>query len=241
MDSLELLTSKSKEIEREIFAIKGDNPAIKPISDGIIDIEKYLNSKYKILWILKESNDVVDGKGGDWSLTKAISELNCWSDQKQTGGITFKRMIYSSYGILHDFTLWSDMPNVDNAEVFEVLKKIAYINVKKIPGGVSANETKIKEAYIANRDLLIKQIDTYNPDIIIAGNTLQHFFGDLPIKFENKKYVDSKTNNTAYYPDTNRIYIHSWHPSVRPSKIGEMEYCNEIILAVKDWVDNYKK
>jgi len=43
---------------------------ISPICDGIINIEQYLKSKYKILWILKEPYDEFDkdGKpcGGGW-------------------------------------------------------------------------------------------------------------------------------------------------------------------------------
>jgi hypothetical protein len=240
MNSLTQLTKACETIEMEINHLKSGNPDIEPISDGIINIEKYINSKYKILWVLKESNDLVDGKGGGWSLTTAISALTSWYDQKQTGGITFKRMIYASYGILNNFTLWKEMPSVTNDEVFDVIKCIAYINIKKIPGGVSSNESMISKAYQENQQLLLKQIKTYDPDIIIAGNTLQHFFNDLPINFNNKRYVDEATRNTAYYPDENKLYIHSWHPAVRPQKISEETYCNEIIMAAKEWADNFK-
>ncbi len=34
--------------------IVSDVPDTFPITDGIIEIEKYFNAKYKILWILKE-------------------------------------------------------------------------------------------------------------------------------------------------------------------------------------------
>lgn len=225
-------------IENEIRALKTENEKILPISDGIINIDCYLSAKYKILWILKESNDLNDNnEGGGWSLTESINKLTQWENQPQTGRITFQRIIYSTYGLLNDFVLWKNMPHIRNNEVFEVIKKIAYVNVKKIPGHTSSNPHEIEQAYFANRDLLKRQINLYNPDIIIAGNTLQFFFNDLKIPIDNKV----SNGKTAYYPSRERLYIHAYHPSVRGRTISEEDYCNDIILAGKVWIENRKK
>lgn len=226
------------ELEREIMSLGNGNGNIFPISDGIVNLEKYLSAKYKILWILKESNDLNDkNEGGGWSLTKAIDDLKCWDNQPQTGRITFQRIIYSTYGLLNDFVLWKDMAHIRNEEVFESIKKIAYINVKKIPGHATSNSLEIEQAYRENKSLLLKQIALYNPDIIITGNTLQYFFNDLPIPFDNK----ITNGKTAYYPSNDKLYIHAYHPSVRGNTINEEDYCNDIILAGKDWVERWKK
>ena len=74
------LQKKCDEIEKQINEIKGPNKNILPISDGIINVEKYLKAKFKILWILKESNDVENGEGGDWSLPEKINEKS-WAEQ----------------------------------------------------------------------------------------------------------------------------------------------------------------
>ena len=238
MDANEFFITKCAEIEREILEIQSDKPNVKPISDGIVNADNYLSAKYKILWILKESNDLDDNhEGGGWSLTNAINGLNRWEEQPRTGRITFQRIIYSTFGLLNDFVLWKDMPHIRDKEVFDCIKKLAYINIKKIPGFATSNPKEIEQAYLTNKDLLIRQIDLYDPDIIIAGNTLQYFFTDLPIPFENKK----SNGKTAYYPSQNRLYIHSYHPSVRGNMINEEDYCNDIIRAGKDWVDNYRK
>ncbi len=238
MDIKELIFLKSEEIEKEIFEIKSDNPKITPISDGIINIDNYLNSKYKILWILKESNDVRNGEGGGWRLNKVINEVADWKGQPKTGKTTFRRMIYSSFGILNDFMLWDDIPEISaNHYVWETIKKIAYINVKKIPGGVKAYEPEIRRAYSKNKEILLKQIDTYNPDIIIGGSTFKYFLNDLPIHMGNMKII----GGMKYYPDSQRIYIDAYHPNVRPKTISEQDYCNNIIMASKDWVENWRK
>ena len=150
-------------------------------------------------------------------------------------------MSYCSYSILNNFISYHDLPNIGQSEdVFEAFKQTAYINIKKIPGNSVADEKLIHQAYIENKELLLQQIETYNPDIIIAGNTLQYFFCDLPIDEDNdKKYFDDKTKNTSYYSYPNRLYIHAWHPSY--FRISEKVFCNEIIMAAKDWVIKYKK
>ena len=235
MNTKELFITKCTEIENEILAIKTDNPNILPISDGIVNIDNYLSAQYKILWILKESNDLDENnEGGGWSLTKAINGLNSWEDQPQRGRTTFQRIIYSTYGLLNDFILWEDMPYISNEEVFESIKKIAYVNIKKLPGYATSKPKEIDQAYEVNKILLKRQIDLYNPDIIIAGNTLEYFFEDLSIPFDNKK----SNGKTAYYPTKERLYIHPYHPNVRPVTINEENYCNDIILAGKDWVEN---
>lgn len=230
---------KCKEIEQQILELKVPNENILPIRDGIISIEKYLTAKYKILWILKESNDIENGEGGGWSLPEEILKKN-WAEQsKYRGGRTaFRRISYCSYSILNNFISYHDLPNIDKSEdVFEAFKQTAYINIKKIPGGSVANEKLISQAYVENKELLFKQIDTYNPDIIIAGNTLHHFFNDLPIPFANKV----SNGKTAYYPSVDKLYINAYHPAVRKKTIEEEYYCNDIILAAKDWAENWKK
>lgn len=231
---------KCDEIEKQIHEIKGPNENILPISDGIINIEEYLKAKFKILWILKESNDVENDIGGGWNLPKAINELKCWEEQPRGGKITLQRMVYASYGILNNFISWKDMNSIYHKEVFETIKKIAYINVKKIPGNNLANGKLISQAYIENKELLFKQINTYNPDIIIAGNTLQYFINDLSIDTEkDKKFVNDITKNTTYYSYPEKLYIHAWHPAY--FRVSEEVYCNEIILAAREWTEKWNK
>jgi len=235
--NLELLKANSQKIEKEIHSLEQENPDIFPISDGIINFSKYLEAKFKILWILKEANDVVDGQGGGWYLNKSINSGKSWAEKNRTGKTTFKRMIYTSYSILNGFPLWKDIPEIStNHTVWETIKKIALINVKKLPGSDSSYDVTIKRAYTKNKDLLFKQIDTYNPDIIIGGNTLGYFIKDLNFDKETRKIKGS----VHYYFDKDKLYIDAYHPNVRPKTILEEDYCNEIIFAAKDWIQNKK-
>jgi hypothetical protein len=76
------------------------------------------------------------------------------------------------------------------SDMIEVLKSIAVINIKKIPGGGKTKkdakgvEYEIVDAYENNKDILKEQIKVYKPQIIIGvgdekNNTLSYFLKDI--------------------------------------------------------------
>jgi hypothetical protein len=219
-------------IENEINSLPCPNPHISPISDGIVNPEKYLNSKLKILWILKESNDVENNEGGGWSLTDTINKINNWEEQVQKGNSyrTLQRMIYTTFGLLNNFIPWQEIPSIYNSEVFEAYKQMGYINIKKIPGinRVSANQIQI--AYDEYKEILLKQLATYKPDVIIGGNTLSYFYEDLGFNEMTKKTAEV----TTFYSDYQRIYVDAYHPAF--FSVKEQIFCDEIITGVKNWL-----
>jgi len=64
----------------------------EPITDGIVNIEKYSKSKYRICWVLKEPYDEGDGTGGGWSLTDALAaeDFSSGSNDNFTGRLRSK-------------------------------------------------------------------------------------------------------------------------------------------------------
>ena len=79
-------------------------------------------------------------------------------------------MLYTSWGILNDFCLWNDMGNVENEPyMLNALKSIAYINVKKLPGHKLSHYKIISDAYSQHKDILLKQIEFINPNIVMRS------------------------------------------------------------------------
>ena len=210
------------------------------IIDGKIDENQYNNSLCKILWILKEANvsqedkdkeiDVCAGFREDWHMKNALSVP------------TFRKMIYATYGILNPSVEWQNVPFA-NEEAYEVVKKIAYININKYPASSLSNDVDIKKAYDDNKEELIKQIADLNPNIIIFGNTLKYFeFEDLDkigwsISNTEKKYVDDSTHNTAFYEvSSDKLCINAYHPSY--PKIADKVYWDEMRKAFTIWKAN---
>lgn len=210
-----------------------------PIYDGVIDIEKYISAKFKILWILKEPYDDFDknGKptGGDWHMREAIIPKTKLLEFKG-GRNTFEPMIYSTWSILNNFPEWNEMTEIEKApQMIDSIKSIGYINVKKIPGKTASSSTVISNNYNKFKDLLLKQIEYLDPNIIIGGSTLHLFLKDLGV---DTKSVN-KTKEINYYYHNGKLLIDAYHPAQRTGNTGVTKemYCNSIINAVKEWAN----
>jgi hypothetical protein len=133
------------------------------ISDGIVNIEEYFNSKIKILWVLKEAYDS-DGKSngeiqGNWSLTEIMGKPN-FLDLVGRSRKTWEPIVYASWGILNDFAKYDDMDYIrDKPEMVSILRKIAFINIQKIAAESTSKNSLIEKSYNQHRNILLKQIE----------------------------------------------------------------------------------
>lgn len=235
------------EIEKKCEDIEGRIYKLAPnsIIDGIIDFETYSllpSDKPRILWVLKEANSP-ENKRFTFSdlLVKDNEKYN-----KKLDTPTLKRVIYTSFGILNNFIEYNNMPSIypndddtkpNEPKVYDAARQIAYINIKKIPGGMKANANTIAKAYRENKELILDQLSTYRPNIVIFGNTMKYLFEDLGIEERDKLYVDENTHNTTYYIHNNTLYIHAYHPAYISVTIDV--YCNEIISVARKWWQEY--
>lgn len=142
------------------------------IYDGIVNPEQYISSSPRILWILKEPYDngvaYGDSEDGGWSLTDDL--LNKDTD-RMSRQRAFQPICYINYGIWSGVHDWDEMPWLrDSEEIRNGLKKIAYINVSKLPGLKWSPSDRIIEAYQKHHGIILDQIRTYVPNIIFACN-----------------------------------------------------------------------
>jgi hypothetical protein len=236
MDKIEELKAKEKEITAKIFAIDTGIPGLKPMADGIINVEKYLSTKYKILWILRESycNWETNSDGsrtmGGWRLCNEF--YNKCEKKTFYNSRTTRRELKVTHSILSDIS--------DEVEAF---KSTVVIQIKKIPngmtksgGGKASNSEALQKAYNNHRDILLEQIATYNPDVVICGNTLQFFEKDL--NYKEGTATPLGLGNQKYFCLKNRVYINAYHPSCR---IADNKYVSAIYNAFIDWRDNYRE
>ncbi len=208
--------------------------------DGVIDPDAYLVSKYKILWILKEPYDDFDENGNPqsegWDYRKDLRE-NLYAYKAYA---TWRRIAYTSYAILNDCA-YDDMDDLQKDEnvndtVFDTVKSIAFINVKKVPGGKSTLPTNLRSAYLLNKELLLKQIEVCNPDVVIGGGTMPLFLRDLNLE-EHKE----EGNNLKYYIKDSRVYIDAYHPSYPKGGLQEEEYVDVIARVFKTTIKGFNE
>lgn len=213
------------------------------IKDGIVNLDNYLSSELKIMWILREVNSSDDE--GNWDMRDVLMELQ---DDSTKSGIlkgwskTFNPIIYTTYGIFNKI-LWGDIPDVsDDNSIVKSLQNIAYINLKKVSGLGTSKPKEITSFFREHSQIIIKQILTYNPDVIICGGTgdiLDETLDEIYSNFKEKK----NENGIIFYLYDDVILVYAQHPNYVGSYKKEMEkaYCDTIIKNVLEWKEKYKK
>ncbi len=232
------LTKKQEKLHDEIEEICKKNglmkKRLKPIYDGVGDITIYEKSKLKVMWILKEAYDK-DKKGnignGGWNT------YDCFEAEKIKDSckiLTFKRMAYIMYGFNHyeeydkpKTSIYTALPNIskpeNQKELMRELAGIAYININKMPSGTRSSDSAIRESYGIWGDLIKKQIETYNPDVIILGGT-EKFLRFL----ERAKKIEK---DFPVYEKDERYFISVYHPAQTTMSVDD--YVNLVINSLK--------
>jgi hypothetical protein len=224
----ELLTIEQNNIDNKLKEIYDD-----PMYDGIIDVYKYCEAPIKILWILKEVNDI-----GAYNQRDAFQD-NVTLDNRKGWYATLDPVIYISYAILHNFMTWKDLSYIiEKPEMTDILKYIAYININKEVGRSVSSESLLKKQYEKYKDVILSQINLANPDIIICGNTIHHLLVNFGINKDQIKAVDGF--DLGYFNQIERLFICSYHPNyyMRIEENQRGEYFDAIIQTVKEWCDN---
>jgi hypothetical protein len=205
------------------------NERILPVTDGVACIPDYLEASHRVMWVLKEPWEKEEnGKlRGGWDIWDA------WEDIEKPWRIpTWKRMIYISHGILNGKT-WFEMDDIrDDPKMQEVLNKIAYINISKMPANTTTNYKDLQAHYKIWRDILMEQIHVYTPDIIIFGNTFDFFKEDLVGKDTEPNIREDGFIHV--YKKGNTKYFDAYHPNNRIKGMTDELYVNTIIKPYLD-------
>ena len=225
------LRDAQKQIEQEIFQLAkklypNDNLR-DPVTDGVCDEVAYLASNPKVMWILKEPYDDFDEDGrpcgGGWSVPKDyFIRDDVWAQK------SWQNIVYSMQGILEG-KFWNEIPYTKDNKDFaqKIMQQIAYIDVSKMPNGKTSDDSFIASAYQDWKPILFKQIELYNPDVIIFGRTFHCFKADLV--GESAEPLKTYDDSVRVYKAGGRLLVDTGHPARK----GET-YVNAIIKAVRE-------
>lgn len=225
--NIELFKEQVRLLENEMreYYEKYSTETRKPIIDGIVDLETYFNSKIKIMWVLKEPYDDGNDRGGNWKMTDGLKN-RANGKYKNSSALTFLPIIYSTYAVLNNIDSFDKLDQSKRYSLYsKYLKNIAYINVQKMPARKSSNFKDINSAYESDAPILKKQIDLYNPDVLIFGGTFRHFKNELNLS------KDNQINNSCYKLGA-RLLINIYHPMYGYRRY-KGDYINKIISNIK--------
>jgi hypothetical protein len=204
------------------------------ITDGVMNVDDYFLNDIRLAWMLKEPYDEEDGTGGGWSYFEMFKGENLYLEQfNRAHKVTWHPIIYVSYGIMNNFTKWSELDYIrDNHKMCDVVRNVAFINSQKLP---SKNVTRtdfndLFESITQNSDLLNRQVNLLNPNVLIFGNTFNLYTNILKI---NVSDLIEYENGIKYIVKDEKLYISTYHPA--QTQITRDLYVDGIISLVEKW------
>ena len=241
MKTIEELKKANQELKElmEKTAKENDLNPETIIYDGVYDkyLKNYIDAEHHIMWILKEAYE--DKGKYKWDVGNFNEETGALKNE----GTTLRRTYLISYAILKGFN-YKKACEADIKDLADAGHQVAIINICKIkttPGTYSADD--MNPDFEIWKGVTEKQIELYEPEIIICGHTLANFDPDtscLKRTIDNKKLLNDKSispNNKeeyCYYRENGRLYINICHPSARDApeynfKVNWEECINEIV------------
>ena len=213
------------------------------VEDGVVCETAYLKSDPKIAIILKEPNGDNGGDIRNW-----LKSFDCpgpditWDNvARWVYGIRF---VINNKGIQN----WEKM-DMDKQKFKEFkiknIKSICAMNLKKVPGGGTANYEDVEQVAMDDTDMLKEQYKIYEPDLTICAGTGELFCKSMEheIKDEaqNRKEImawhQTKRGIWWYERDAKKYVVWYSHPAARvtPSLLfyGLIDAVNEIYNRVK--------
>lgn len=219
-----------KDIEADFARLEQNDTDNAIFEDGIVDLESYTSAPTRILWILKEAVDEYGSRKYDATLIDENIRHGQVCD-------TLRKMAYAAYGILNRKYSWEDIPEFcDGAG--ESLKQVAIINVKKTAGNPESDPGQILEAFDRFKELIFKQVDAYQPDVVIFGfpNVCERIVAGIYTHATGKDYDylrDSTEEQLVYTVESNRLYLWWYHPAY-PS-LYDKKYFTKIVEHVRNF------
>ncbi len=180
--------------------------------DGIVDQKFYINSKLKILFLLKEVNSKVG-----FSLKSFVKDGGrspTWDNiAKWTVGIQNWNIDYK----------WNDLSHICDIENRKKwLRLICVMNIKKTPGGHTSKSKALWKDAQEDGEFLKRQFHLYyddhklRPDFIIACGTITSNIFHAIVPFAEDKSWEKTSRGVDYYEfDNNKFFIRYAHPEAR--------------------------
>lgn len=198
------------------------------ITDGMVDPVLYACTSPRMLWLLKEPYDGGDARtGGGWCLCK---DLLLGKTDVMARKPAFQPICYITHGVLSRQHDWEAMQWLrDSEEIRHSLKKIAFINVSKLPGLKTSASSEIVAAYRKYRAVILSQIYAYAPDIIFACAPHVHPVAQ-DLGLDSRPWREIGTAAVRIGKQGQRL-VWVYHPSQRKKGITRLRYVNDAIAA----------
>ncbi|HFQ5215898.1 TPA: hypothetical protein ACGUW3_004509, partial [Vibrio vulnificus] len=195
------------------------------ITDGVIDIDRWEQSSFKILFILKEAYSGTPDSEGEWDLASYLNQGlhalrgKMWKTVSQWC-LGIQKLVISGEVCIFDESYKGNM------EFDDALRGCAVINLKKSSGYSSSNNADLRQYVESDWDLIEAQIDELKPDLIVCGSTWPLIKSKIP---------HEKCGEWLYKSDRH-YFVDFWHPANQyPNKLNYYSLLTALKLSIQEW------
>ena len=177
------------------------------VSDGVADEKEYNNSKQKILFVLKEVNDL---GGGGWDIREYMREggrPETWNN--------ITRWVEGIRNLPGEIP-WKKLSEISKERRIKALKSVAAMNLKKSPGSHTTDPSGLAKVSGEDKSFLNEQFSIYFPDIVICCGT--HVSNNFHCHVDAVKEAKRQcTSRGIYFHEylPNKFVISYSHPEAR--------------------------
>jgi len=231
VEEIKAIGADERRLAREIIKLARERQLVKegecPIIDGVADLADYLSQTIKILWVLKEPHKGIIPQGNKRKSITLIKE--CFSQPGAHIVPTWRVIAYVSYGVSHNMR-WKEMKMMGVVtDIMPSLYKTAYINISKVTSKTVSDNARIGRLYKEWKRIIFRQIELYSPNVVIFGNTFDHFRED--IVNIGATYLGENTNaGLNLFIWRGRLLIEAYHP--RQRKMTRETYVDALIETI---------
>lgn len=185
------------------------------------------SEKSKRSWFPKERTwdfiqmtiDIINDK--NLRIEKIWPELCCWTElyrNSEKPYLEMEKKYYQKY---------------ENEE-YEILKNIAIVNIKKTAGESSSKDDLLTKAANTYGDLIKKEIELIDPEIIFCGDTFEQARLIFGKKGSRRNRLDCGTEYfIANDGDKEYLFVDFYHPSAGIKKAVLYTYAKEVFKDLK--------
>jgi hypothetical protein len=193
MVSIEIIFNMNEHEELLSEWAKNTGQTADFIKDGVIDPDRYQQTKTKVMFLLKEAYQSGESPNG-FDLRLVIREK--WKGPRGKTWHTVGRWSYAAQG-------GTVFPAPSDAAK-EALLSSAVVNIKKSNGRSRSDMNEIRKIAQQDGELLKRQIALIAPDIVICGNT----WGEV-----KHLWAESKRIFPRIWRTESITFINYWHPA----------------------------
>ena len=220
----------TKDLFRKLAKKNGEHH--EPIFDGIVDADRFKKATSKVLWILREPWEILEGdaRGGGWSIVEEIAKNENFGKGVRTYDV-ISRITFAIQNKIYNFKEANRL--VKKVSFNDSCKTLALVNIKKFPGSTKSSHRELNSYSILYGDFILRQIEEIDPDVVIFGGTYGYMkrVKEFNVAINIHYGFESISNGVK----DGRLYIEAYHPS-QWTAVSQEIYFNEIVESIKNHV-----